>query len=147
MVCVAGAGVTLAGLAPSLFGKSPTVAARITADPADVAVVDGETLRLNGVVVRLAGITAPARGDECRPGLDCGSAASRSLASLVRDRRVRCDLEATGGGHPVGSCFAGPDDLSRGVVADGWARADRADLRAPEQQAREARRGLWAVTP
>ena len=137
--------VALAALGPGLFGRTPVTSARISAGPADVAVVDGETLRLSGVVVRLAGVSAPARGDECRPGLDCGGAASSSLASLVRDRSVRCDLEDTGGGRPTGSCFAGPEDLSRGVVERGWARADRADLRDSEREARDARRGLWAT--
>ena len=123
------------------------VSAQVAAGPADVAVVDGETLRLNGVVVRLEGIAAPARGDRCRPGIDCGDAASRSLAALVHDRTVRCDLQDTGGGRPLGACFAGVDDLSRGAVARGWARADRQDLRASEQQARDARLGLWAGDP
>lgn len=145
-LCVAGVGVAVAGLAPSLFGKPPATAGRIAAGPADVAVVDGETLRVNGVVVRLAGISAPARGEECRPGVDCGSAASRSLAALVHDRAVRCDLAETGGGRPTGACFAGPEDLSRGVVASGWARADDAGLRPSEQQAREAGLGLWAAS-
>ena len=145
VLCAGSAAVGLAALGPRLLGQTPVTSARISAGPADVAVVDGETLRVSGVVVRLAGVSAPARGDQCRPGLDCGGAASSSLASLVRDRFVRCDLEDTGRARPVGSCFAGPEDLSRGVVERGWARADRADLRESEQEARNARRGLWAT--
>lgn len=138
-----GVAAVLAGLATDLLGKAPIAPERIAAEPGQVAVVDGGTLRLNGVVVRLSGIEAPERGNECRPGLDCGSAASSVLASLIRDRRVECELEPARSGRPVGSCSAGAADLSRLVVARGWARALRADLQEPEQQARAARLGLW----
>ena len=146
-LCVIGATVALTGVTSDLFGQPPVSTARIAAEPEQVAVVDGETLSLNGVVVRLSGIEAPARGDECRPGLDCGGAASSNLAELVRNRKVECDLQTASNGRPIGSCSTGAADLSRLVVEHGWARALRADLAGPEQAARAARRGLWASNP
>lgn len=142
-----GALVTI-GLSSDLFGRAQPLPDHVLADPAQVAVVDGDTLRLDGRVVRLAGVQAPSRGDTCRGGADCGGAATSVLAGLVRDRRVECRLAGHDAmGRPYGDCDANGTDLSRAIVAAGWARARPevpalADL---ELRARRQGAGLWAA--
>lgn len=141
----AGLAVTLES--SSLFGRATPPPSHVSADASDVAVIDGDTLKLDGHVIRLRGVEAPDRGDRCRGGLDCGGAATAALAGLVRDRRVECALgDRDGLGRPIAACLANGTDLSRAIVASGWARAqpgspDLADL---ELRARRQRAGLWA---
>ncbi len=141
-----GTALATVSLSSSLFGRAQPGPERIEADASQVAVVDGETLRLSGQVVRLAGVEAPSRGDHCRNGADCGGAATSMLASLVRDRRIDCRLNGRDGmGRPFAACDAGGQDLSRALVASGWARAQSgspalADL---ELRARRQGSGLW----
>lgn len=114
----------------------------------NVAVVDGETLRLSGQVVRLDGVAAPHRGEACRVAADCAGAAVLRLADLVRDQRVACTVHGQdGAGRAVARCQAGGTDISRAVVASGWAlaAANQRDLAAAEQSARSAHLGLWAA--
>ena len=148
----AGLGTTalvLIGLSSDLFGRSQALPDHVRAEPGQVAVVDGDTLRLDGRVIRLAGIEAPSRGDTCGGRSDCGGAATSALAGLVRDRRVECRLQGHDGmGRPYGDCDANGTDLSRAVVASGWARAQPqapalADL---ELRARQKGAGLWAAS-
>lgn len=142
------AAIVMVGLSSDLFGRSQPGPDRIHADPNHVAVVDGDTLRLDGRVVRLAGVQAPGRGDTCRDGADCGGKATSVLAGLVRDRRVECRLSGHDAmGRPYGACDANGTDLSRAIVASGWARAQPetpalADL---ELRARRQGAGLWAA--
>ena len=130
-----------------LFGRSPPPPRHVAADASNVAVIDGDTLRLEGHVVRLRGVEAPDRGDRCGSGTDCGGAATTALAGLVRGRRIECALaDHDGAGRPYAACHANGTDLSRAIVASGWARAqpgapDLADL---ELRARRQRAGLWA---
>ena len=143
------AALVMVGLSSDLFGRAQPLPDRILADPAQVAVVDGDTLRLDGRVIRLAGVQAPGRGDTCRGGTDCGGAATSVLAGLVRDRRVECRLAGHDTmGRPYGDCDANGTDLSRAIVAAGWARARPeipalADL---ELRARRQGAGLWAAS-
>ncbi len=147
-VALGTAALAMVGLSSDLFGRAQPSPEQVRADPAQVAVVDGETLRLDGRVVRLAGVEAPGRGDVCRGGLDCGGAATSVLAGLVRDRRVECRLSGHDTmGRPYGACDANGTDLSRAIVAAGWARAQPetpalADL---ELRARRQGAGLWAA--
>lgn len=135
------------GLSTNLFGRAPPSPARLSAEPDEVAVIGGDTLRLAGQVVRLRGVEAPDRGDRCQGELDCGGLATSALARLVRDRRVECRLKGhDGAGRAFAACEADGTDLSRAIVASGWARArpglpELADL---ELRARRQRTGLWA---
>ncbi len=134
------AGATQAGAAPQ---PRPVLLA-----DRNVAVVDGETLRLSGQVVRLDGVAAPHRGDACRVATDCAGAAVVRLADLVRDQRVACTVRGQdGAGRAVARCQAGGTDMSRAVVASGWAlaAAGQSDLAAAERSARMAHLGLWAA--
>ena len=141
------AALTVAITASDLFGRPPPPPSHVSADAGDVAVIDGDTLKLEGHVVRLRGVEAPDRGDRCRGGLDCGGAATAAQAGLVRDRRIECALaDHDTAGRSYAACRADGTDLSRAIVASGWARAqpgapDLADL---ELRARRQRAGLWA---
>ncbi len=141
------AGLATIGLSTNLFGRASPGPSRVAADPSGVAVIGGDTLRLDGQVVRLRGVEAPDRGDRCGADLDCGGLATSVLAGLVRGRRVECALSGHDDvGRPYAACEANGTDLSRAIVASGWARArpglpELADL---ELRARRQRSGLWA---
>ncbi len=140
-------GLFLVVQSSDLFGRASSEPERVGAEPRDVAVVGGDTLRLGARVVRLAGIEAPGIGDTCRGGGDCGGAATRMLAGLVRDRRVECRLSGHDAmGRPFGACEASGVDLSSAVIASGWARArqDEPALADLELRARRRGAGLWA---
>lgn len=147
VLVLGGIGLVSIVVSTDLFGRAPPGPDHIAAEPEHVAVIDGDTLRLEGTVIRLRGIEAPERGDLCGASTDCGGAATLALAGLVRDRRVECRLNGEDrAGRPYGSCQANGTDLSRAVVASGWARArpgapELADL---ELRARRQRAGLWA---
>lgn len=148
LVVLGGTGVVaLTGLSTDLFGRSPAPPSHVAADAGAVAVIGGDTLRLGGQVVRLLGVEAPDRGDHCSGVRDCGGAATSALAGLVRGRRVECALAGHDTlGRPYAECEANGTDLSRAIVASGWARAkpgapELADL---ELHARQQRSGLWA---
>ncbi|HEY0206983.1 MAG TPA: thermonuclease family protein [Acetobacteraceae bacterium] len=143
---LAAAGGAVAGLSSELFGRTTPGPERMSAEAAAVTVVDGGTLRLGTQVVRLRGVDAPSRLDSCRGGQDCGGAAAAALAALVRGRRVDCRLTSRDGqGRPLGTCEANGADLSRAIVASGWARAgaDGPGLADLELQARQRGAGLW----
>ncbi|HYZ64867.1 MAG TPA: thermonuclease family protein [Acetobacteraceae bacterium] len=140
--------LVMLGLSTNLFGRAPPGPERVAAEPSQVAVIGGDTLRLDGQVIRLRGVEAPDRGDRCRGEMDCGGAATSVLAGLVRDRRVECRMTGhDGAGRPYATCEANGTDLSRAIVASGWARAqpgvpELADL---ELRARRQGAGLWAA--
>lgn len=144
------AALVMVGLSSDLFGRAPEGPDRLVASPGQVAVIDGDTLRLEGHVIRLVGVEAPNRGDRCGPAADCGGAATAALAGLVRDRQVECRLSGRDRlGRPFGACLANGVDLSRAIVASGWARAqeDRPGLANLELLARRQGAGLWASPP
>lgn len=140
--------LVMVGMSSDLFGRPQPWPEHVAARPDQVAVVDGDTLRLGGRVVRLAGVAAPGRGDRCKGNADCGGAATSVLAGLVRDRTVECRLSGQDGmGRPYGACDANGTDLSRAIVAAGWARAlaDVPGLADLELRARRQGAGLWAA--
>ena len=153
VLAAAGGAATLL-IAASLFVHPSGAPARepaglhLSAGANQLAVVDGETLRVGDRVVRLEGIVAPARGSMCRDAgqteVDCGAAAANALAVLVRGSGVDCTIHGHDGqGRPTGDCVAAGHPLGATLVRDGWARAEAADLREPEANARVARRGMW----
>ncbi len=138
------AAVVMVGLSGDLFGRNTPGPTGIAAAAADVAVIDGQTLRLGSTVVQLGDLHAPARGQSCAAGPDCGSLATAMLASLVRDRDVACVITGHGPqGRPVGRCNAGDRDVNDALVLAGWAQASDPVLAGAEQAARARRRGLW----
>ena len=127
-------------------------------------VIDGDTLVVQGVRLRLEGIDAPETSQTCqdqRTGhvIQCGALASEALKSLIANQPITCHLlrqdrygrhiarchvsGRMGGNLPVGQ------DLSAGMVANGWAVAymanSRPDLGVAEQIARARGLGIWAT--
>lgn len=143
------AALAMTAMSSNLLGRNAPPLTHVGAEAHNIAVIDGDTLRLDGHVVRLRGVEAPDRGDRCLGGMDCGGAATTALAGLVRGRRVECALKDHDAvGRPYADCNASGTDLSRAIVASGWARAqpgapELADL---ELRARRQRAGLWADT-
>jgi len=139
--------LVMMGLSSDLFGHAAPGPEQMTAEAGEIAVIGGDTLRLDGRVIRLRGVEAPIRGDVCRGGADCGGAATSALAGLVRDRRVACRMTGRDGmGRAYAACEANGTDLSRAIVASGWARAQSGapELADLELRARRQGAGLWA---
>jgi endonuclease YncB( thermonuclease family) len=113
-----------------------------------VGVSDGDTLSAvcgRRIKVRLAGIDAP----ELRQPY--GRAARRSLAALCQRKTARIAIQGTDAyGRVVGRVFCAGIDVSAMQVKSGLAWTYRRYLRTPylldlENEARRARRGLWAT--
>jgi endonuclease YncB( thermonuclease family) len=149
-VAILSAGVWLLGRPSEAPANAPETGVLAATAPG-VAVLDGSTLRLGDRVVRLDGLSAPERGELC-PGAgpaetDCGVAAANALAALVRDTRVECNWRGRDPvGRPLAVCSARGIDVNQALVRAGWARAGAGHpgMVAAEQQAKAARRGLWA---
>ncbi|MEJ1976709.1 MAG: thermonuclease family protein [Acetobacteraceae bacterium] len=136
--------LTMTGLSSNLFGRAPPPPTTIAANAGLVVVIDGDTLRLDGTVIRLSDLAAPARGEPCPAGPDCGGRASEHLADLVRDRQVVCHIVGYDDlGRPAARCDADGRDVNLALVADGWAKAQGPSLIPAEADARAHRRGIW----
>ena len=93
------------------------------------------------------------RGRPCQDAagqqFDCGEAASRALANLVRGRAVSCQIDGRDRrGFAQAQCDAGGLDLGQAMVSTGWAAASPAAgaLVTAESQARQRGLGLWQPT-
>ncbi len=116
-----------------------------------VSVIDGDTLELHGERIRLAAIDAPEARQTCeRAGASwpCGRRAAFALADFVGTRTVTCRWRARDRyRRPVATCEVAGTDLGGWLVEQGWALAFRRyglAYVAEEDEARAARRGLWA---
>jgi endonuclease YncB( thermonuclease family) len=139
-----GAALMLVGLSGDLFGRVPPGPTEIIGTPSQVIVIDGETLRLGATVIRLSDLAAPARGQACAAGPDCGSRATAALASLVKDYTVTCHIaQHDPGERLLARCEAGGRDINATLVAIGWARAVSPALDPLQNDARAHRRGMW----
>lgn len=111
--------------------------------------IDGDSLRVDGAEIRLKGVDAPEYRQSCqkdRAEVPCGLMARRALAALLARGPVSCRLSGRDRyGRDLGYCRAGDVDLNAAMVRDGQAVAF-GDYQAEEQEARQARRGLWALT-
>ncbi len=119
-----------------------------------VSVIDGDTLEMHGQRIRLFGIDAPESGQRCsRPdgsAWRCGRDAAFALDDLVQGRTVTCHgRDKDRWGRVVAVCRLGQLDLGRWLVENGFATAYRRyslDYAPTEEEARSARRGIWAGT-
>lgn len=114
-------------------------------------ITDGDSFEIGAARVRLFGVDAPEGRQSCtRDGRDwaCGNEAARKLRSLVGDRTVTCtkrDVDTYG--RIVAVCRSGATDLNAEMVRSGFATAYRrysSDYVDEENEARAARRGIWA---
>jgi endonuclease YncB( thermonuclease family) len=114
-------------------------------------VTDGDSLEIGSTRLRLYGIDALEGRQSCtRDGRDwaCGYEAARKLRSLIGGRTVTCtkrDMDDYG--RVVAVCRSGAADLGAEMVRAGFATAYRRysnDYVGEENEARAARRGIWA---
>ena len=147
------AAILMVAVPADLFGRASGIATTISAESPQVAVIDGDTLRLRDTLIRLQGITAPMRGRPCQDAagqqFDCGEAAGRALANLVRGRAVSCQIDGRDRrGFAQAQCDAGGIDLGQAMVSTGWAAASPAAgaLVTAESHARQRGLGLWQPT-
>lgn len=106
---------------------------------------------VGGTMVRLYGALAPLPDDTCDTGerrYRCGIVAWAELIRLADGHRLSCDIERqrSAGSPPFATCYVGERDINESLVRSGWAEAaegiDR--YRVDQEDARRARRGLWA---
>jgi endonuclease YncB( thermonuclease family) len=114
-------------------------------------VTDGDSLEIGATRLRLFGVDAVEGRQSCtRDGRAwaCGNEAARKLRSLIGDRTVTCtkrDVDSYG--RTVAVCRSGATDLGAEMVRAGFATAYRRysnDYVDEENEARSARRGIWA---
>jgi endonuclease YncB( thermonuclease family) len=143
-------GVWLVGLAvlAGLAAHGAAAAERLSGQP---KIKDGDSFSLADSEVRLFGIDAPEGRQSCTRGdreWRCGDAAAAKLKSLVGSSRITClrrDIDTYG--RVVAECHRGNLDLAAEMVRAGLALAYRRYSTAyvdEENEARAARRGLWA---
>lgn len=129
-------------------------------------VVDGDTLRLEGRTYRLWGIDAPELIQVCQrdgQAYACGREAAAYLRMLLAAEPGLGESASAGAaprlvcvprtsdqyGRPAALCRLGDQDLGAEMVRAGWALVltrHGNDYAPEEDEAREARRGLWAGT-
>jgi endonuclease YncB( thermonuclease family) len=138
-----------------LGGAACTASAQPAANGVIVGVgrvIDGDTLEVSGARIRLRAVDAPERSQSCTDARGqahlAGEAARTALTAKIAGQTLRCTV---GGndvhGRTVASCAMGREDLGAWLVRSGLAFAYRSyglDYVAAEDEARRARRGLWA---
>jgi endonuclease YncB( thermonuclease family) len=110
----------------------------------------GNEIAVGGTVVRLFGLHAPANDERCKFSdgkYRCGIVAWAELIKLADGRDLSCDIEdGKEAGQPLATCYLGERDINEALVRSGWAEA-RANIeryQVDQDEARRARRGLWA---
>ena len=115
-------------------------------------VLDGETLEVRGARLKLLAIDA-ADDHVCEATDDarwrCGPRAATALEELLEETVVTCTLrERDLLGRAIATCSLGAIDLSLWLIRNGLARdtstAPNGKYRQAQDEARAARRGIWA---
>ncbi len=117
----------------------------------EVEVVDGDTLVWRGERVRLFGIDAPEGEQVCTQNAReyrCGEKARQWLIEKTNGKDVRCEQRGRDRYERlVAVCFAGEENLNKGLVEAGLALAYRRysqEFVSAEDRARRASKGVWA---
>jgi endonuclease YncB( thermonuclease family) len=114
-------------------------------------IVDGDSLEIGATRIRLFGIDAPEGRQHCtRDSMDwpCGTEAAKKLRALIGNEPIECvkrDVDQYE--RVVAVCKSGATDLNAAMVRAGLALAYRhysTDYVADEDDARRAKRGMWA---
>jgi len=116
-------------------------------------VIDGDTIEVHGQRIVLYAIDAPEARQECiKDGKPwrCGQEAAKRLSDMIGRRPVRCERKDMDRHRRVlAICSVDEQDINEWMVSEGWAVAFRKlsdKYIEAEQQARVARRGIWAST-
>lgn len=114
------------------------------------SVVDGDTMLVGSRLVRLHGVDAPHLRQTCLSGVStwpCGERSARRLSELADGREVSCVVTVPAGEGVAAVCRTAEGDLAKAMVRDGMAAVARwipGGYANVEDQARAARRGMWA---
>lgn len=110
--------------------------------------IDGDSIRVLGREIRLDGIDAPEFIQTCRRAgkdVQCGREARGALQAKLQRGLVVCRLVAKDRyRRDVGRCTIEGTDLNAAMVREGQAIALGGTYEFEENEARAARRGLWA---
>lgn len=110
-------------------------------------VVDGDTLDIHGEVIRLLDVDAFESAQTCT-GQPCGKWAADFVGRMIGGRDVDClGEERDAYGRLLAHCFIDKEDIGGALVANGLGVAYRKYSTAYvpiEDQARAAKRGVWA---
>lgn len=115
-------------------------------------IVDGDTIKVSGNTIRFNGIDAPEKKQKCKDFMgetySCGVVATEALRAKIGENSVFCEqMEEDYYDRIIGTCYLGELDLNGWMVQQGHALAYRQysdKYISEEQEAREAKRGLWA---
>jgi endonuclease YncB( thermonuclease family) len=118
------------------------------------SVIDGDTIEIHGQRIRLHGIDAPEKGQPCFDASGkfyrCGPAAANALDEFIGISPVTCrERDADRYGRIVAACSVRGEDIEAWLVRNGHAMAYRrysSEYIGAEQEARNAKRGIWAGT-
>ena len=140
-ICAVMSGGALANSTPTTLEGLPVI-------------VDADTVKLSGEKIRFRAIDAPETKQVCQDadGADylCGVAATEALKQKIGDNTIRCEIEGRGTyGRALGECYQGEVNLSQWLVLNGHALAYRrysTRYVQEEDEARSAKRGMWAGT-
>lgn len=117
------------------------------------SIIDGDTLEIHGNRVRLWGIDAPEHDQLCRSHdslqYRCGAKVANELDHFIKSRPVTCSpIDVDRYGRTVATCAAEGVDLAEWLVKEGyaldWPQYSRGRYAAPQRQAEQARKGVWA---
>ena len=135
----------------------PVVAAIISsAALADIAgrasVIDGDTIEIHGQRIRLHGVDAPEKGQPCFDVVNqpyrCGQVAAMALDEFIGASPVQCrERDIDRYDRIIADCSVRGEDIELWLVRSGHAMAYRrysSDYIAAEQEAKNAKRGIWA---
>ena len=131
-------GVTDAECTPSILGTA--------------YVIDGDTIEIRGERIRLDAIDAPESSQLCLDAAGkryrCGQKCAFMLADMIGRSVVSCQPKGRDRyKRIIAVCFMGETNINAWMVAQGWAVAFRKygiDYISQEDEARLARRGIWA---
>ena len=115
-------------------------------------IVDGDTIKVSGETVRLKGIDAPEKKQECKDSTgknySCGVVATEALKAKIGNNPVVC--KGKGKDYyerPIRTCYLNGLDLNAWMIQQGHALAFRKYSKKyvpEEEEARKAKRGIWA---
>lgn len=131
------------------FDREP----RVDKDGRGIVVQDGDSFVIQQTAIRLDGIDAPELKQNCYSAdgsiWRCGGEARNQLTKMLHKGDVKCEPRAKDRyGRTIAKCSARDvQDIAEALVRNGWAinaaRLGEGMYAAAEQEARDAKRGIW----